>query len=152
MGGDARRGRSGFRRQRPVGRRVVLAVAVCPPWGDIFSSCGGAIDNRVPTSVQSPGLHFSQRSECSVSSSCLSRSVNSIARRRNWLHGYAPLLKQRAALFAAHVGCVCLLGGHFPWSGGEVADAPACQRRYERENYRPLRRRDAGAASVLSRR
>src|SRR5258707_10122010 len=28
MGGGARRGRSGFRRQRPVGRRVVLAVAV----------------------------------------------------------------------------------------------------------------------------
>src|SRR6187551_2510418 len=43
MGGRARRGRSGFRRQRPVGRRVVLAVAVYSPSGDIFSSCGGAI-------------------------------------------------------------------------------------------------------------
>jgi len=43
MGGGARRGRSGSRRQRPVGRRAVLAVAVYPPSGDIFSSCGGAI-------------------------------------------------------------------------------------------------------------
>ena len=41
-------------------------------------------DNRVPASVQNPGSHFSQRSDCSISSSCLSRSVNSIARRRNW--------------------------------------------------------------------
>ena len=36
MGSRARRGRSGFRRQRPVGRRVVLAVAVYRPLGDIF--------------------------------------------------------------------------------------------------------------------
>jgi len=43
MGSRARRGRSGFRRQRPVGRRVVLAVAIYRPLGDIFSSCGGAI-------------------------------------------------------------------------------------------------------------
>src|ERR1700723_2844587 len=34
MGGGARRGGSGFRRQRPVGRRVVFAVAVYPPSGD----------------------------------------------------------------------------------------------------------------------
>src|ERR1700688_301147 len=34
MGGGARRRRFGFRRQRPVGRRVVLAVAVYPPSGD----------------------------------------------------------------------------------------------------------------------
>src|ERR1700751_2701648 len=34
MGGDARRGRFGFRRQRPVGRRVVLAVAGYPPSGE----------------------------------------------------------------------------------------------------------------------
>src|SRR3981189_2957935 len=34
MGGGARRGRTGFRRQRPVGRRVALAVAVYPPSGD----------------------------------------------------------------------------------------------------------------------
>src|ERR1700751_1683574 len=34
MGGDARRGRVGFRRQRPVGRRVVVAVAVSPPSGE----------------------------------------------------------------------------------------------------------------------
>jgi hypothetical protein len=31
-----------------------------------------------------PRPHFSQRSDCSISSSCLSRSVNSIARRRTW--------------------------------------------------------------------
>src|SRR5258705_7018396 len=34
MGGGARRGQSGFRRQRPVGRRVALAVTVYPPSGD----------------------------------------------------------------------------------------------------------------------
>jgi hypothetical protein len=28
----------------------------------------------------------------------------------------ASLLKQRAALFAAHVVCVCLHGGRSPWS------------------------------------
>ena len=37
----------------------------------------------MPASVQNPRSHFSQRSDCSISSSCLSRSVNSIARRRN---------------------------------------------------------------------
>jgi hypothetical protein len=36
--------------------------------------------------------------------------------------GCAPLLKQRAALFAAHVVCVCLHGGRSPWSACEVAD------------------------------
>src|SRR5277367_3065285 len=34
MGGGARCGRFGFRRQRPVGRRVGFAVAVYLPWGD----------------------------------------------------------------------------------------------------------------------
>ena len=34
MGGRARRRRSGFRRQRPISRRVVLAVAVCQLSGD----------------------------------------------------------------------------------------------------------------------
>jgi hypothetical protein len=40
--------------------------------------------NRVSASVQNPRSRFSQRSDCSISSSCLSRSANSIARRRNW--------------------------------------------------------------------
>jgi len=54
MGGGARRGRSGFRRQRPVGRRVVLSVTVHPPSGDMFSSCSGAIGQRVPARMQNP--------------------------------------------------------------------------------------------------
>jgi hypothetical protein len=67
----------------------------------------------VPASVQNPGSRFSQRSDCSISSSFLSRSVNSIIRgadlrRHDPCHGCAPLLKQRAALFAAHGVCVCL--------------------------------------------
>jgi len=75
MGGGARRGRSGFRRQRPVGRRVVLSVTVHPPSGDMFSSCSGAIGQRVPARMQ-PGSHSSQRAlDCSISSSCLSRPV-----------------------------------------------------------------------------
>jgi len=48
-----------------------------------FSVAAALSDNRVPASVQNPRSHFSQRSDCSISSSCLSRSVNSIARRRN---------------------------------------------------------------------
>src|SRR6185436_11482790 len=53
MGGGARRGWSGFRRQRPVGRRVVLAVAVYPPSGDhLFQFAAALSDNTVPASVQ----------------------------------------------------------------------------------------------------
>src|SRR3954466_9128711 len=84
MGGGARRGRSGFRRQRPVGRRVVLAVAVYPPSGDIFSSCGGAIGQyggqpacRTPDRTLSTlGLLDLVKLSVDVR--------NSIARRRNW--------------------------------------------------------------------
>jgi len=47
-----------------------------------FPVAAALSDNRVPASVQNPGSHFSQRSDCSISSSCLSRSVNSIARQR----------------------------------------------------------------------
>ena len=84
MGGHARCGWSGFRRQRPVGRRIVLAVAVYLPSGDHLSQLRRYRTIGVPASVQNPRSHSSQRSDCSISSSCLSRSVNSIARRRNW--------------------------------------------------------------------
>ena len=84
MGGGARRGRSGFRRQRPVGRRVVLSVTVHPPSGDMFSSCSGAIGQRVPARMQNPDRTLVNARDCSISSSCLSRPVNSIARRRIW--------------------------------------------------------------------
>ncbi len=50
----------------------------------IFPVAAALSANRVPASVQNPISHFSQRSDCSMSSSCLSMSVNSIARRRNW--------------------------------------------------------------------
>ena len=49
-----------------------------------FPVAAALSDNRVPASVRNPRSHFSQRSDCSISSSCLSMSVNSIARRRNW--------------------------------------------------------------------
>src|SRR5258705_1434587 len=58
MGGGPRRGWSGFRRQRPVGRRVVLAVAVYPPSGDIFPVAAALSDNRVPVGGQNPRSHF----------------------------------------------------------------------------------------------
>ena len=46
-----------------------------------FPVAAALSDNRVSASVQNPRSHFSQRSDCSISSSCLSRSVNSMARR-----------------------------------------------------------------------
>jgi hypothetical protein len=90
MGGGARRGRSGFCRQRPVGRRVVLAVV---------------------------GY---KRSDCTISFSCLLRSVNSIARRRNWR------ARLCAAVQAAHGALRGACGGRLsawrslPWSGCQL--------------------------------
>src|ERR1700729_3410533 len=46
MGGGARRGRFGFRRQRPVGHRVVLAVGL-PTVGRPSFSVAALSDNRV---------------------------------------------------------------------------------------------------------
>src|SRR6478735_2645689 len=117
MGGDARRGRSGFRRQRPVGRRVVLAVAVCPPWGDIFPVAAALSTIGCQQACRTP--------DCTLVNARTARSRRAVCR--------GPLIRLpdaaigvprlRAAAQAArgalpaHVVCVCLLGGHFPWSG-----------------------------------
>ena len=45
MGGRARRRRSGFRRQRPISRRVFLAVAVCPAVGRPSSPLAAALSD-----------------------------------------------------------------------------------------------------------
>ena len=61
-----------------------LAVAVYPTSGDDLSSCGGAIGQLGASQRAESQIALCQRSDCSISSSCLSMSVNSIARRRNW--------------------------------------------------------------------
>src|SRR6476661_8783552 len=54
MGGGARRGRSGFRRQRPVGRRIVFHWRFTLRRATFFSLADALSDNWVPASVQNP--------------------------------------------------------------------------------------------------
>ena len=78
---------------REYSRRRTSTDHLDPSWGQAavppvgrptFPVAAAPSDDRVPASVQNTRSHFSQRCDCSISSSCLSRSVNSIARRRNW--------------------------------------------------------------------
>ena len=93
-----------------------------------FPVAAALSDNRVPAGVQNPGSHFSQRSDCSISSSCLSRSVNSIARRRNWRTTAARRCSSSARRSSQPILCasVCMVVTHSPWFGGEVADTRQC--------------------------
>ena len=75
MGGRARRRRSGFRRQRPISRGVVLAVAVCPAAGRPSSPLAAALSGKElnhaqgvqaftvhrPTSAERPSSHQPSR-------------------------------------------------------------------------------------------
>ena len=91
-----------------------------------FPVAAALSDNRVPASVQNPRSYFNQRSDCSISSSCLSISVFDCQTPQLACDGCAPLLKQRAPLVAALLVCVRRHGGHSPWSDCEVADTRQC--------------------------
>jgi hypothetical protein len=91
-----------------------------------FSVAAALSDDRVPASVQNPRSHFSQRSDRSISSSCLSRSVNSIARRRNWRATAARRCSSSARRSSRPLLCasVCMVGA--PRGMAEVADTRQC--------------------------
>ena len=71
MGGRARRRRSGFRRQRPISRRVVLAVAVCPAVGRPSSPLAAALSDVGVFHVLDLGLRPNEphRARCRSSAS-----------------------------------------------------------------------------------
>lgn len=71
MGGRARRRRSGFRRQRPISRRVVLAVAVCPAAGRPSSPLAAALSDVGVFHVLDLGLRPNEphRARCRSSAS-----------------------------------------------------------------------------------
>src|ERR1700744_6052486 len=127
MGGGARRGRSGFRRQRPVGRRVVLAVAVYPPSGEHLFQ----LRRRYRTIGCQPACRTPDRT---LVNAPIARSRQAVCR--------GPLIRLpdaaigvqrlRAAAQAARGalrGPVCVrlsAWWSLPWSGCEVADTPQC--------------------------
>src|SRR3977135_4289585 len=125
MGGGARRGRSGFRRQRPAGRRVAFAVAGYPPSGGALSQL-----RRYRTIGCQPACRTPDRTLVSARTARSRQAVcrcplirlpdAAIGVRR--LRAAAPAA--RGALRGPWVRLALLFRSR--WSGGEVADTRQC--------------------------
>jgi hypothetical protein len=90
-------------------------------------ACAPALsDNRVPASVQNPGSHFVNARTARFRQAVCRCPLIRLPDAAIGVRRLRALLKQRAALFAAPVVCVCLHGGRSRWSGGEVADTGQC--------------------------
>src|ERR1700751_4787681 len=127
MGGDARRGRVGFRRQRPVGRRVVVAVAVSPPSGEYLFQ----LRRRYRTIGCQPACRTPDRTLVNARTDRSRQAVcrGPLIRLPDAAIGVRRLRAAAQAARGALRGPCCVRLSAWwspPWSGCEVADTRQC--------------------------